>query len=165
MSKVTVYIAASVDSYIAREDGSVDWLPLPSESEDYGYADFDASVDALVMGRNTYEQVLTFGAWPYRGKPVYVLSRTRAGQADEQVRFVDMPPDLPGHTWLIGGAQAIQAYAEAGRIDEWIISFVPILLGRGIPLFLPTAASVALTRLGCRTYPDGLVQVHYQNGG
>ena len=164
MSRVTVYIAASVDGYIARKDGSVDWLPPVEEGEDYGYDEFYASVDTLVMGRRTYEQILTFGDWPYPGKPVFVLSRSRTGQADSGVAFVDALPADMGHTWLVG-AQAIQAYAEAGRIDEWIISLVPVLLGRGIPLFLPTTAQTTLALQGCRAYPGGLATVHYRNGG
>lgn len=118
MNRVTVFIAASVDGYIAREDGSVDWLPAPPDGEDFGYSDFYASVDTLIMGRRTYEQVLTFGDWPYPDKPTFVLSRSHTGRAGDHAHFVDALPQSPGHTWLVGGAQAIHAYAEMGRIDE-----------------------------------------------
>lgn len=124
MSKVTVFIASSLDGYIARPDGRVDWL---FTDEDYGYADFYASVDTLVMGYRTYEQILTFGDWPYPGKAAYVLSRFHSREAAGPVQFVRELPDVGENVWLVGGAQAIQAYADAGRIDKWIISIHPIL--------------------------------------
>jgi dihydrofolate reductase len=165
VSQVTLFIAVSLDGYIAHENGGVEWLPTPSDSQDFGYSAFYASVDSLVMGRRTYERVLSFGDWPYSGKPTFVLSRSHAGQADNGVTFVNTLPESAGHTWLVGGAQAIRAYADAGRIDDWIISLVPILLGQGSPLFPPMTEKVALTLQDCRTYPGGLVTLHYRNGG
>ncbi len=140
----------------------MDWL---FTDKDYGYADFYASVDTLVMGYRTYEQILTFGDWPYSGKAAYVLSHSPAPPPAAPVQFVRELPDAGENIWLVGGAQAIQTYADAGRIDEWIISMHPILLGDGIPLFPQRTVEQTLMLVGSCSYPDGLVQLHYCKGG
>lgn len=164
MTGVTVYAAASLDGFIARKDGGIDWLPPLSADEDYGYHAFIASVDALVMGRRTYDQAMTFGGWPYAGKPCWVVSHTRAGEENTHAQFVDAPPDISGHVWLVGGAEIIRAYAEASRINNWIVTIVPILLGQGIPLFPPTPRDEPLSLLACKSYPNSMVQLHYREG-
>lgn len=108
-------------------------------------------MDALILGRAISDQILGWdGDWPYPGKPVYVLSRTHTEHVDIRVQFVDELPELASHVWLVGGAQAIHAYAEAGRIGEWIISIIPTLLGRGIALFPTVNAQQSLSLVNCR---------------
>ncbi|MGD1951528.1 MAG: dihydrofolate reductase family protein [Leptolyngbyaceae cyanobacterium] len=143
-----VYIATSLDGFIATPDGGVDWLdeiPNPEQS-DFGYAEFMTRVDAIVMGRNTFEKVLTFGAWPYE-KPVFVLSNTLKQVPDNLVDTVEIVSygdlktlvkqlDKRGyHHLYVDGGRTVQSFLAEDLIDELIITRVPIVLGNGIPLF------------------------------
>jgi len=138
MTKILVYVASSLDGYIAREDGSVDWLPQVTES---GYDAFYKSVDTVIMGKTTYDQVLTFGIYPYKGKKSFVFSKTQ--HSDENVEFVsdvekfvkDGFPGVGENIWLVGGAKTIASFLKQGVVDEIIITKIPVLLGKGIPLF------------------------------
>ncbi len=165
---VVLYVATSLDGFIARRDGSVDWLPAGG-SEDFGYAQFLSTVDTVIMGRRTYNQVLTFGPFPYEGKKCYVFSHRRQG-TDENVVFVneEIEPfmaelrSLPGkHIWLAGGASLAQAFIRAGEVDEAIITVVPQILGDGIALFEAGGPAAVLELKEARTYPQGLVQMRY----
>jgi len=174
--KTTVYIATSVDGFIARPDGGIDWLhstPSPSEGEDYGYRAFMDTVDVLVMGRNTYELVRTFGEWPYGDKPVVVLT-SRGVDIPESIRetvesMSDSPEDVvrrlaargANHLYIDGG-KTIQGFIAAGLIQRLIITKIPILIGTGIPLFGPLPADVKLRHIETRQYPSGLVQSEYE---
>lgn len=170
----TVYIATSLDGFIAREDGGIDWLPRVGEAgtEDYGYHEFIDSVDAIVMGRNSYEMVLSFGAWPYGKKPVVVLSsRTVAIGQDiaGTVESINAPPHkvvqrLAWRGWrhlYIDGGKTIQGFLREDLIHRLIITTVPILLGAGIPLFGPLSREIRLQHLETRPFANGLVQSHY----
>lgn len=175
--KCSAYIAASVDGYIARADGALDWLPQPggdATAGDYGYAAFMASVDVLVMGRRTFDAVAGFTPWPYPGRRVTVLSRSlRAAPpvlAGQDIRVHAGPvtelvaalrADGLRHAYVDGG-QVVQAFLEAGQLDELTITRVPVLLGAGIPLFGPLAADTALEHLDTRAWPDGMVQSRYR---
>jgi len=142
-----VYIAMSLDGFIATSDGGLDWLdeiPNPEES-DFGYADFMNGMDAIVMGRKTFEKVLTFDSWPY-DRPVYVLSRSKVKVPkeleDNAKTITGNPRELVnqlkglGHQNLyIDGGITIQGFLEEDLIDEMIVTRVPVLLGNGIPLF------------------------------
>ncbi|MEM1254496.1 MAG: dihydrofolate reductase family protein [Cyanobacteria bacterium P01_H01_bin.21] len=143
-----VYIATSLDGFIATPDGGVEWLdeiPNPDQS-DFGYAEFMARVDAIMMGRNSFEKVLTFGAWPYE-KPVFVLSNTLKQVPDDLVDTVEIVSngdlktlvehlDKRGyHHLYIDGGRTVQSFLAEDLIDELIITRVPIVLGNGIPLF------------------------------
>ena len=142
-----VYIATSLDGYIARKDGSIDWLmELPNpDNSDYGFSDFLKRIDGLVMGRNTFELVLKFGQWPYT-KPVFVLSRTMS-ELPEDVRkqaqlihgelktLVDELKTRGFENLYIDGGKTIQSFLRQDLIDEIIITRIPIILGSGIPLF------------------------------
>lgn len=142
-----VYIATSLDGFIATKDGGLDWLfeiPNPEKS-DYGYAEFMSGIDAIVMGRNTFEKVLTFDFWPY-DKPVFVLSnrlssvpRHVADKAEivrSNMRTLVEKLNKRGYLNLyVDGGRVIQSFLEEDLIDEMIITRVPILLGEGIPLF------------------------------
>jgi dihydrofolate reductase len=141
----SVFIATSIDGFIATRDGGLEWLEEYGnpDGQDHGYSDFMARVDAIVMGRRTFEKVLGFGAWPYE-KPVYVLTRAAyLESASEKARVVPGgPPDVVeyarahGHTRLyVDGGRTIQSFLEHDLIDEMIITTIPIVLGSGIPLF------------------------------
>jgi dihydrofolate reductase len=170
MRTVSLYIACSIDGYIARKDGRVDWL---FSDADYGYKDFLQGIGTIVMGRTTYDQLLTFGDYPYGGKEVFVASRSRAGQKDEHVTFVG--PEIAEKIrdlrtsegegkgiWLVGGAQLVRLFVFERLIDEIIVSIHPVILGSGIPLFLPQDSKTWLDFINCTSFPSGLVQLTYR---
>lgn len=171
----SVYIATSLDGFIARPDGNIDWLmaaSAPDDPNDYGYADFMNSVDVLVMGRNSFEKVLTFGAWPYE-KRVIVMSRLlEAIPADLDGKvdlFSGTPQELAAKLQSEGvkkvyvdGGKLIQSFLREGLIRDMIITQIPILIGDGIPLFGPLAEDVKLTLVEAKGYASGFVQVKYE---
>ena len=169
--KASVFIGTSLDGFIARTNGDLDWLP-PGGGEEHGYDAFMATVDALVIGRKTYETVLTFDTWPYGEKPVYVLS-TRAlapalpGAVVERLSGapVEIVAQLAargvGHVYVDGGI-TIQGFLQAGLIQRLIITRVPVLIGEGIPLFGALPHDVRLRHVATRQYASGLVQSEYQ---
>lgn len=168
----SVYIATSVDGYIARPDGGLDWLPsAEAEGDDCGYAAFFAGVDALVMGRNTYDTVLGFGHWPYAGKRCVVLTR-RPAAPHEGVEFFAGEPALllerlaqegVQHVYVDGGV-VIRQFLAARLVDELTLTMIPIVLGAGIRLFAGGEPELGLTLVACRSWPAGLVQLHYRAG-
>ncbi|WP_439887247.1 dihydrofolate reductase family protein [Pseudomonas sp. MBLB4123] len=177
--KTSVYIATSLDGYIARSDGELDWLPAngsAEDGEDYGYQAFMDTVDILVMGRCTYEQVLTFDDWPYGETPVVVLSR-QALQIPEhltgRVEVMACPPaelverlaERGAKHLYIDGGQTIQGFLRAGLIQQLIITRVPILIGAGVALFGPLEQDIRWRHLGTRTFANGLVQSRYRRLG
>jgi dihydrofolate reductase len=170
-----VFIATSLDGFIARPDGGIDWLPgLDSDpGESYGYNDFIASVDGLVMGRGSFEKVLEFPEWPYP-KPVVVLSQSLDPSSlredlRDKVEFsslapVDLMRSLAGRGWsrvYVDGGKVIQSFLREGLIADMVITRVPVLLGQGLPLFGPLDGDVALAHQETRAYPSGLVQSRY----
>lgn len=172
-----VFIATSLDGYIARPDGGINWLlqanAVVPAGEDCGYQAFMATVDVLVMGRKTFEQALQFDPWPYAGKPVVVLSRhgvnVPAALRDEVSVSADVLPELLARLSTTGarklyidGGEVIQSFLRAGLIDELTITVIPVLLGAGRPLFGPLDADVALTHVATHAYPFGFVQHHYR---
>lgn len=172
MRKTVLYIAASLDGFIARRDGSIDWLPCPeADGEDYGYGAFIAAVDMLLMGRKTYEQVLGFGEWPYAGKRCVVFSGSAAERRDARVEFVDcdvaaLVRDLreapgDGVIWIAGGAEIVAACLGGDVVDEIILTTAPVLLGEGVRLFPETGWSTRLDLVDARSFADGLVQQTY----
>jgi dihydrofolate reductase len=177
MTKCSVYIATSLDGFISRRDGDIDWLnhfdALVPEGEDLGYARFISSVDALVMGRNTFEQVLTFGTWPYGDTPVVVLSHqlkalpedvpeTVSLSADEPEKLVQRLSARGWHHLYVDGGLTIQSFLLAGLIDEIIITVIPILLGEGKPLFGPLAKDLELELVESKAFDFGFVQSKYR---
>ncbi|SFJ18876.1 dihydrofolate reductase family protein [Thermoflavimicrobium dichotomicum] len=144
--KVIVFIAMSLDGYIARENGSIDWLleNAPTDPEEYGYSDFYKTIDTVIMGKATYDQLPELSdSFPYADKKCYVFSRTASGR-DEHVEFVneEIGPFVeklksqPGaHIWLVGGGELIEGFMEANVVDEFMIGVIPVLIGKGIPLF------------------------------
>lgn len=168
--KVSVFIATSIDGFIARLDHSLDWLELvATPGEDYGYQDFYQSVDALVMGRKTYEKILTFPDYPFHDKTVIVLSSQRNLQARYNEEFYsghlqtlmkDLYERQIRHVYLDGGVTISHAL-EAGLVDQLILSRVPVTLGAGIPLFQPCSAEQLWELASVKGYASGLVQVKY----
>lgn len=171
---VSVFAGVSVDGFMARRNGDLDFLP-PGGGEPHGYDEFMASVDALVIGRMTFEKVLTFDAWPYGDKRVVVLSSrpvdlsVAVGGVVEQM---DGPPEEivsqlaasgARHIYVDGGV-TIQRFLRAGLIQRLIITRVPVLIGDGIPLFGVLPRDVRLRHVATRHYPSGLVQSEYQVG-
>jgi len=172
--KASVFIATSLDGFIARANGDLDWLP-PGGGEEHGYDAFIATVDALVIGRKTYETVLTFDTWPYGEKPVYVLStRVLAPALPGAVveRMSGAPAEIAAqlaargvqHAYVDGGI-TIQRFLQAGLIQRLIITRVPVLIGAGIPLFGVIHRDIALIHIGTRQYASGLVQSEYVVAG
>jgi dihydrofolate reductase len=172
--KASVFVGTSLDGFIARMNGAFDFLEAAG-NEPHGYEEFIATVDALVMGRNTYETVLAFNAWPYGAKPVFVLSSrplppAPAGAVVE--RMAGDPANVVaqleargiGHAYIDGGI-TIQRFLEAGLIQRLIISRVPVLIGSGIPLFGPLTSDILLEHVATRQYAGGLVQSEYVIGG
>jgi dihydrofolate reductase len=192
--KCSVYMGSSLDGFIAREDGGIDWLDFDSaddsgpgssgtddpgsedsDSEDYGFAEFMESVDMLLMGRHTFELVLTFDEWVYGDTHLTVLSSTLGPEAipahmegrvsitsgDPAEILEDLAEKGVQHVYVDGGI-TVQEFIAAGLIDEITIGIIPILIGDGIPLFGPLEGDVRLQHVATRSFPSGLVQVKYK---
>lgn len=169
--QASVFVGTSVDGFIARANGDLDFLPAGA-GEPHGYDEFMATVDALVIGRNTFETVLGFGAWPYGAKPVFVLSH-RPLPAVPSGAIVERMNGAPasiahelagrgiGHIYVDGGA-TIQDFLGAGLIDRLIITRVPVLIGSGIALFGTLNHDIKLEHVVTRQYASGLVQSEYR---
>ena len=165
---VIYYVATSLDGFIARKNGSVDWL---FTDHDYGYADFFKGMDALVMGSKSYKQVLTFGDWPYAGKLSYVFTHAELRTSRDDVIFVsDQPDKVLSHLaanglnriWLMGGAELATSFLCRGLIHEYILLIHPVILGKGIPLVYSPIPQEDLRLIKSKQYPDGLLQAHYK---
>src|SRR5713101_4839207 len=168
--KASVFVCTSLDGFIARTNGDLDFLP-PGGGEPHGYDEFMATVDALVIGRKTFETVLTFDAWSYGDKPVFVLSTRPLAPAPPDAvveRLSGAPSDIVsqlatrgiGHIYVDGGI-TIQRFLQAGLIQRLIITRVPVLIGTGIPLFGAVPSDIFLKHVGTRQYVSGLVQSEY----
>lgn len=170
--KVILYIAMSLDGYIAKHDDNIDFLTVvDSPGEDYGYASFLKNIDTLIWGRKTYDKVLSFGIdFPHKERKVYVLSRTKTGR-DENVEFVDNVQDLiielrksPGmDIYCDGGSELVFELLKHSLIDRMIVSVIPYLLGSGIRLFKEGFTEQNLKFRQSVSYPSGLVQLWYDN--
>lgn len=168
--RATVFVGTSLDGFIARRDGRFDFLP--DEPEPHGYEEFMASVDTLVMGRNTFELVLSFGSWPYpKSKRVVVLSsrpiELPEGRNVEQMsgdpREIVAKLEAKGAKHLyVDGGDTVQRFLRAGQIDRLILTRVPVLIGEGISLFGVLPHDVQLRHVATRTFPSGLVQSEYE---
>lgn len=171
--EIVYYVAASLDGFIATPEGGIEWLkPFEGGTEDYGYAEFYASVDCVLLGRRTYEQCLSFAEWPYPGKPCWIFSRTLTDMSEAAVRFTGEAPSRAAkqieaegfrHAWLVGGGKLAAAFRAEGLITEYIVSVIPVLLGAGIPLFDGRAPQSPLRFAGAKTYDSGIVQLRYVN--
>jgi dihydrofolate reductase len=170
--KLSVFCGVSVDGFLARPNGALDFLDAGGQ-EPHGFEEFFASVDVLVIGRKTYEIVLGFGGWAYGKKPVVVLSSQPLDFSSIQGAVVEQMSGEPAeivarlsdrgfqHAYIDGGI-TIQRFLTAGLIDRMIVTRVPILIGEGIPLFGPLPNDVKLKHVATRTYNGGLVQTEYE---
>jgi dihydrofolate reductase len=168
--KASVFVGTSLDGYIARVNGALDFLPADG-GEPHGYTEFMATVDALVIGRNTFDTVLAFESWPYGDKPVFVLSSRPLPPVPPGARVERMsgaPAGIVsqlaargiGHIYVDGGI-TIQRFLDAGLIQRLVITRVPVLIGSGIPLFGAVQRDIALQHVATRHYASGLVQSEY----
>jgi dihydrofolate reductase len=165
-----------LDGFIARKNGDIDWLPsVDTSGEDFGYKEFISSVDQLVMGRHTFEKVLTFDTWPYLDKKVIVLSSGNPiipNDLMDKVEVLNLTPgDLLGtltekgcrHIYLDGG-RTIQLFLKEGLVDEMTITTIPILIGDGLPLFGPLQQDVKFQLMASKFFNNGFVQNKYKGG-
>ena len=174
--KCSVYIATSVDGYIARPDGDIDWLHKPEYADvkfnGLEYDDFMSSVDVLVMGRNSYDNVRTFGFWPYEKIPVVVLTSRSLEIPNELVGKITVENSSPKqllsmlesqgktHAYIDGGI-TIQRFLASGLIDEITVTRIPVLLGSGISLFSESGPELPLRLISSASSENGFVQVRY----
>lgn len=170
MRNTVLYIAASLDGFIAREDGSIDWLEVAEGDGDNGYRAFYETIDTIIMGNKTYQhtKILT-DDFPYKGKQCFVFSRQKEIQ-DENVHFIneEIPSFLQklkeqdgSKIWIVGGAVLLDAFMKADLVDEFIISIIPINLGKGIPLFKTNNPEVQLKLTHIQQYGQ-IAQLHYK---
>ncbi|UCV09316.1 dihydrofolate reductase family protein [Dechloromonas denitrificans] len=176
-AKASVFIATSLDGFIARADGSIDWLDaanaLVPSGEDCGYSAFMETVDVLVMGKNTFATVSSFSAWPYADKKVVVLSSKPLQLPLELSDKVSTSAESPAvllerlsaagaKRLYVDGGITIQRFLAAGLIDDITITLIPVLLGQGRPLFGPMKNDVPLVHVATRTFEFGFVQLQYR---
>lgn len=172
MRKVILSLAISLDGYIAKPNGDVEWLkkvPNPSKI-DYGFSEFYKTIDTTIMGNNTYKEILGFGIpFPFQDKENFVISRTNKPDA-EFVHFTsdvsnlvrDLKLKTGKNIWLIGGGQLNTECLNNGLIDEMLIRIVPIVIGEGLPLFANKPHEVIFELIKTETFSTGVVQLTYQ---
>jgi dihydrofolate reductase len=174
MISVTYYVACTVDGFIAAPDGGIEWLqPFERTGEDYGYAAFYESIDAVVSGRRTYEQARSLGGGAFPRRKCWVFSRRELSSPPQAGVVVTRQEPRPllehlaaqghKHVWLLGGGELAAAFRAQGLITQSIVSIVPVLLGSGIPLFAPSSQMQPLQLVSARTYDSGVVQVTYRH--
>lgn len=169
----SVFVGMSLDGFIARPDGRFDFLKS-AEAGSHGYEEFMATVDALLIGRGTYEVVLSLGGWFYGKTPVFVLSTKPLASAPKEAvteRMCGEPREILKelekrglkHVYVDGGV-TVQQFLDAGLIDRIIINRVPVLIGQGIPLFGSLSRDIKLKHIATRTLKGGGVQSEYHIG-
>jgi len=171
---IVLYLACSLDGFIAAPDGSVGWLEaFSSDGEDYGYAGFLARVGAIVMGSRAYEQAFESGAWSYANLPCFVLTsrtlpmpdgadiRFRSGDDLEAVAAEARAAAGDRAVWLFGGGVLARSMLDAGIVDTLDLALMPVLIGDGIPLFVAGLRRYGLALRESRTHANGVVQLRY----
>ena len=169
--KLFLFIAMSLDGFIAKQDGDISFLSqVEKEGEDYGYAKFIESVDTIVLGRKTYDKILSMGIeWPYGSREVYVLTRSLKPDSgslhfysgDLSDLILKLKSQKGKHIYCDGGAETVHQLLQEDLIDEVIISIIPHLLGDGIALFKGGLQEKKLQLMGATSFEKGLVQLHY----
>ena len=169
--KLVLYIAASLDGYIATEDDSLEWLFKTEGEGDNGYSEFISTVDTILMGRRTYDWLIEKekGNFPYKNKECYVFSKSEKGR-NENVVFVDqdvveftnrIKKQDGGNIWLVGGGVLLHSFMKERLVNEFIITITPTLLGHGIPLFKQFDSEIELKLMGTRRF-NQFVELHYE---
>ena len=163
-----LFIATSLDGYIAGPDDDISWL---FTDEDYGFSNFYDTVDALIMGRNSYEVICKLGKWPYTGKKAVIVTRTgeiNITTPDTSVFKGDLPDlakklDKAGckRVWLVGGGELVSSFLKEDLVDDVVVSLHPVLLGQGIRLFPGDFPRTMLNLKGAESFDSGLVQLTY----
>ncbi|WP_226576617.1 dihydrofolate reductase family protein [Halobacillus litoralis] len=170
MGKVILYIAQSLDGYIARENGEIDWL-WDDTDEDYGYERLYESVGTVFLGRKTYERILeSADEFPYKKKDIYIVSNAKEGN-DQHGTYIQPEQVKPlvnilkgeqnQNIWVVGGAQLIHEFIELKLIDEYQLVIQPTLIGKGIPLFQHSSQEEDLSLTHVQPYPDGMLLLTY----
>jgi dihydrofolate reductase len=175
--RIIVYIATSADGFIARSDGSVDWLDRPRPKSNYGMGVFYKSIDTILWGRKTCDMALDFqkkgvpgSAFDTRIKNFVFTRGPLPSEAPEGVEFVSEPirtfterlrKQKGKHIWMMGGAGIIASFLDEGEIDEFMIHVIPKFIGEGIPLIGPARRTLPLKLISCTKFPDGVVKLHY----
>ena len=175
--EIYIFLAISLDGFIARNNGEIDWLEKfnsDDPNEDYGFGEFFKRMDCLVMGRKSFEKVLSFQKWPYTGKPVQVLSRTLTSLPAAVSSLAELTPKLSPHELLdywaglgwqriyLDGGEAARSFLECGFVKQLTLTRIPIILGTGKPLFGNTLPEIILKHLHTRSFASGLVQSDYE---
>jgi dihydrofolate reductase len=174
--KIIVYIATSADGFIARKDGGIDWLDRPRPKGNYDMGEFWKSIDTILLGRKTYDFVVSFQkegkAAPdmFGGIKHYAFSRKPPRRVLPGFEFVKEPikqfaqrlrSEKGKDIWMMGGGGIIASFLDEGEIDEFIIHVIPVFIGEGIPLMAPRRRTVPLKLLSTKKYSDGVVRLHY----
>lgn len=171
--KVIVYIAMSIDGYIARPDGDISWLSsVEVPGEDYGYSNFINTIDTVILGRKTYEKVLSFGIpFPHSNKHCYVITHTPK-PSERSIEFytgnipalvTKLKSGQGKNIFVDGGAQVINEFMKHHLVDEFIISIIPVFLGSGIRLFNDGRPEISMKLISSQSFSSGLVQLHYSS--
>ncbi len=168
--RITLYIAMSLDWFIAKENGSVDWLDkFNSPNDDYWYKAFLDSVNTVIMWNTTYKQILSFGEFPYKNKNCYVFAKEIS--EDKNVKFVNwdvrkfienLDLRFNKNIWLVGGADIVNQFLRYNLIDEFIIFIMPIILWEGIRLFDKDNKELSLVVKNTKSYDSGVIQISYE---
>ena len=172
MTEISYYAAISLDGFIAKTDGDVDWLnKYVATGEDYGFASFNSSIQAIVMGRATFEKSLEFDSWPAGETPCWVFSSQRMTSDIPSVKITSAAPEDVinemsdagvERAWLMGGGKLAASFLVAGLIHEYDLAIMPELLGDGIPLLQPVNAHAELDLVDSKVHPSGVVQLKYR---
>lgn len=173
--KISMYLAASMDGYIARPDGDIGWLGNADEElQDFGYQAFYATVDCLVMGGKTYRQLRASHEWFYSGKPTWVYSRYVFSPDIADVLHADRPPAALAeqlrnegrkHLWVLGGGEIHSLFLRAGLVDEIRLFVMPLALGEGVPLFAPPIPAQTWRLTGMRQWNGDVAELRYARSG
>lgn len=174
-NEIKLFIAQTLDGYIARADGALDWLDelASPQGEDYGYANFLTTISTIIMGRNTYQQILSFGVdWPYAEQKTIIFTTNKTMEvstpnteiSDElNTQYVQKIKDsAQGNIWIVGGGKLIQSFLAIDAIDEMIISQVPRILGQGIRLFPEGTKETPLQLVTTTNYDKGVINLKYR---
>jgi dihydrofolate reductase len=170
--KITYYVGTSLDAYIARADGDVSWLDdLGIPLEETGFAEFYATVDGIIMGRKTWEQIAGFGDWPYDDRPTWVVSGSEvdpiAGAVLKDERDLEQAVAAARtagvqHLWLVGGGQLAAGVINAGLLTDIIVTQLPVILGHGIALFSGVHELTSIKMSSCMTNTAGFAVLSYK---